>query len=182
MKLVLGVTGPNAAGKGVISDYLRTQGFTIHSLSDIVREESAARGFAPEREHLIRIGTMLREQGGPGILAERLIPRLGGPSSIRCNPAEVEAPPRGAEGSSSSAWIAGRAALRASRDRARPGDPESLAEFLGRSARKAAPTLPANSSAPRSLADRVVENGGDLPTLHATVEEILRSFGAFSRA
>jgi dephospho-CoA kinase len=185
MKLVFGVTGPNAAGKGEVSDYLRTQGFTIHSLSDIVREESAARGFAPEREHLIRIGTMLREQGGPGVLAERLIPRLGGRDvvdSIR-NPAEVErlravpgffllgvdAPPE--------------LRFARSRDRARPGDPESLAQFLERE-RQENSANPAGQQlrATFALADRVIENGGDLPSLHAKVEEILRSFGAFSRA
>src|SRR5678816_1152797 len=77
MGLVLGITGPNAAGKGEVSAYLKTQGFDVHSLSDIVREEAAALGLPPERAHLIRIGTLLRETGGLGVLAERLIPRLG---------------------------------------------------------------------------------------------------------
>ena len=71
MRLIVGVTGPNAAGKGEVSAYLRALGFAVHSLSDIVREEAAARGLPPEREHLIRIGTLLREEGGPGVLAAR---------------------------------------------------------------------------------------------------------------
>ena len=62
MPLVLGVTGPNAAGKGEVSAYLRALGFAVHSLSDVVREEARARGFPPEREHLIRIGTELRDE------------------------------------------------------------------------------------------------------------------------
>src|SRR5258705_6391863 len=92
MPLVLGVTGPNAAGKGEVSAYLKQLGFSVHSLSDIVREAAQARGFPPEREHLIRIGTELRESGGPGVLAQKLIPRLGlrdVVDSIR-HPAEVE--------------------------------------------------------------------------------------------
>ena len=55
MNLVLGLTGPNAAGKGELAAYLSEQGFQVHSLSDIVREAAAAEGLPPEREHLIRI-------------------------------------------------------------------------------------------------------------------------------
>ena len=62
MSLVIGLTGPNASGKGEVGDYLAQRGFKLHSLSDIVREEAAAHGLAPEREHLIRIGNELRRQ------------------------------------------------------------------------------------------------------------------------
>ena len=47
MGLVLGITGPNAAGKGEVSAHLKTRGFDVHSLSDIVREEAAARNLPP---------------------------------------------------------------------------------------------------------------------------------------
>ena len=68
------LVGPNAAGKGEVTARLAALGFSVHSLSDIVREEAAALGFPPEREHLIRIGTEMRRAGGPGVLAERLLP------------------------------------------------------------------------------------------------------------
>lgn len=91
--LILGLTGPNACGKGEVSAYLVARhNFAAHSLSDIVREEAAARGLPPEREHLIRIGQELRRAHGPGVLAERLLPRLGSRDvvdSVRA-PAEVE--------------------------------------------------------------------------------------------
>ena len=184
MGLVLGVTGPNAAGKGEVSDYLRTWGFAVHSLSDIVREEAAARGLPPEREHLIRIGTLLREQGGLGVLAERLLPRLDGwdvVDSIR-NPAEVETlrkvPGFVLIGVDAPAELR----FARSRLRARPGDPESFAEFAAKEKQE-------NSSNPAgqqlratfALADRVIDNNGDLDLLHRNVDALLRSLGAVPR-
>jgi dephospho-CoA kinase len=185
MGLVLGVTGPNAAGKGEVSEYLRTWGFAIHSLSDIVREEAAARGLPPEREHLIRVGTLLREQGGLGVLAERLLPRLGGwdaVDSIR-NPAEVETL-RKVPGFVL-IGVDAPAKLRFSRSRlrARPGDPDSFAEFTVKeqqenSANPAGQQLRATIA----LADRVLDNNGDLDLLHRKVDDLLRSLGAVPRA
>jgi dephospho-CoA kinase len=184
MGLVIGVTGPNAAGKGEVSEFLRRWGLAVHSLSDIVREEAAARGLPPEREHLIRIGTLLREQGGPGILAERLLPRLVGwdaVDSIR-NPAEVETL-RKAPGFVL-LGIDAPAELRFARSRlrARPGDPASFDEFAARERQE-------NSSNPSgqqllatfALADRVVDNDGDLDGLHRKVDDLLHSLGAVRR-
>ncbi len=177
MGLVLGVTGPNAAGKGEVSAYLKTLGFEVHSLSDIVREEAAARRLPPEREHLIRIGTLLREQGGLGVLAERLIPRLGARDvvdSIR-NPAEV-ATLRNVPGFVL-VGVDAPASLRFARSRlrARPGDPESFEEFLARE-RQENSANPAGQQlrATFTLADHVVDNDGDLGDLHLKIDELLR--------
>jgi dephospho-CoA kinase len=177
MDVVVGLTGPNAAGKGEVSAYLKTRGFDVHSLSDIVREEAAARGLPPEREHLIRIGTVLREQGGLGVLAERLIPRLRGRDvvdSIR-NPAEVAAL-RHVPGFVLVAIDApAEVRFARSRLRARPGDPVSLAEFLARE-RQENSANPAGQqlAATFALADRVVRNHGDLHDLRAEVDDLLR--------
>src|SRR5438552_1897783 len=65
---VIGLTGPNAAGKGEAAAYLVRRGYAYHSLSDIVREEAAARGLSHSREDLIRVGNDLRIAGGPGAL------------------------------------------------------------------------------------------------------------------
>ncbi len=180
MPLVVGVTGPNAAGKGEVSAYLGGRGFTLHSLSDIVREEAAARGLPPVREHLIRIGTELREKGGPGVLASRLLPRLGPRDvvdSIR-NPAEVEVL-RGVPGFVL-IGVDAPAVVRfaRSRDRARPGDPSTFAEFTSRE-------LQENSANPAGqqlaatfrLADRVIVNDDDLGNLHSQIGSILEAFG-----
>lgn len=175
------MTGPNAAGKGEVSAYLRTKGFAIHSLSDIVREEAAARGFPPERAHLIRIGNLLREQGGPGVLAERLLPRLGSHDvvdSIR-NPAEVAA----LRGLPRFVLVGVDAPpplrFERSRRRARAGDPETFEEFVARERQENAEN-PAGQrlAATFRLADRIVDNDGDLAGLHAKIDSLLRGLAA----
>jgi len=176
MPLVIGVTGPNAAGKGEVSAILSDMGFRVHSLSDIVREEAASRGLGPEREHLIRIGTELRERFGGGVLAERILPRLGGRDvvdSIR-NPAEVSLL-RGVPGFFLIGVLA-EAALRFSRSRrrARPGDPETFEEFLARERQEnAANPAGQQLQATFALADRVIDNDGDLSALRAIVSGLV---------
>jgi dephospho-CoA kinase len=179
VKLVLGLTGPNAAGKGEVADYLRNRGFVPHSLSDVVREEAAARGLPPERAHLIRIGTLLREEGGAGVLARRILSRLGERDvvdSIR-NPAEVgvlrELPHFVLVGVQATTEMRFRRALA----RGRPGDPRTLDEFRKREAQE-------NTTDPNAqrleatfhLADRVLDNDGDLATLHEAVERLLAEY------
>jgi dephospho-CoA kinase len=181
MRLVLGVTGPNAAGKGEVSAYLKTRGFAVHSLSDIVREEAAARNLAPEREHLIRVGTLLREQGGLGVLAERLIPRLGERDvvdSIR-NPAEVATLRRVPGFVLVGVDAPETVRFARSRLRARPGDPESLPEFMAREQQENSAN-PAGQQlrATLDLADRIVDNNGDLDVLHRKIDDLLRDLGA----
>ncbi len=90
--IVIGLTGPNAAGKGEAAAALRARGFACHSLSDVVREEAVRRGRSTGRDDLILTGNELRREGGPGVLAEFTVPKLGERDlvdSIR-NPGEVE--------------------------------------------------------------------------------------------
>ncbi len=98
--LVIGLTGPNASGKGTVASMLTSRGFNYHSLSDIVREEALAAGLTTGRDDLIRTGNELRREGGPSALALRILPRLGSHDvvdSIR-NPSEVNALRAGAAG------------------------------------------------------------------------------------
>jgi len=74
--LIIGLTGPNCAGKGEVAAILAGLGLPVFSLSDIVREQAAQRGMPPDRENLIAIGQELRRLEGPGVLAERLLPKL----------------------------------------------------------------------------------------------------------
>ena len=91
MSICLGLTGPNASGKGEVASYLQEVGFSSHSLSDRVREEATQQGLDHSRTSLIQVGNWLRERFGPGVLAERALPLLSGSSvvdSIR-NPGEI---------------------------------------------------------------------------------------------
>ena len=176
MKLVLGLTGPNAAGKGEVAVYLRRLGFDVHSLSDVVREEASARGLTPEREHLIRIGTLLRETEGPGALAQRILPRLGDRDvvdSIR-NPREVEVLRRLPHFVLVSVSADVGLRFRRMQARRRPGDPTTLEAFKDREAQENTANPNAQRLAATSaLADRVIVNDGDLEALHREVDRLL---------
>ncbi len=171
--MVVGLTGPNAAGKGVVAAHLRELGFVIHSLSDVVREEAARLGFPPEREHLIRIGNDLRRSGGAGVLAERILPRIGSRDvvdSIR-NPAEVAVLRRLAGFLLLGVDASPRIRFERSLARSRPGDSATFEEFETRERQE-------NSSDPDAqqllatlrLADRIITNDGSLDALRREVD------------
>lgn len=179
VKIALGLTGPNAAGKGEVAAYLSGKGYEIHSLSDIVREEALARGLTTGRGDLIMIGNMLREQEGPGALAERILPRLGSRDvidSIR-NPAEVEVLRRLPHFLLIGVSAPVELRFERARARARAGDPETLELFRTREEEE-------NSSDPSAqqleatfrLADHVLVNDGGLEQLHRAVDGVLAGY------
>ncbi len=89
---LVGLTGTNGAGKGEAAAYLGRKGYGYLSLSDVLREELAARGLAASRDNLIAVGNELRARFGPDVLARRTMAKVLGPTvidSIR-NPREVE--------------------------------------------------------------------------------------------
>jgi dephospho-CoA kinase len=75
---VVGLTGPNAAGKGLAADYFIKKGFLYHSLSDAVREEAIKKGLTTSRKDLIYTGTNLREEFGAAVLARKTFDKLSG--------------------------------------------------------------------------------------------------------
>lgn len=160
--------------------YLAGLGFTRHSLSDVVREEAAALGLPPEREHLIRVGNLLRERHGAGVLAERIVSRLQGRDvvdSIR-NPSEVEVLRRLPR----FVLLGVRAPLdlrfRRSLARARPGDPRTIDEFRSREAQEQSDSPTSQRlAATFDLADVVVENDGDLERLHGALDRVVETAG-----
>ena len=78
-KIIIGLTGPAAAGKEVVSGKLKGQGFNVFIFSDILRREAEARGFLkgnPEEDKMIlsKIGDIVRFiSGKKEILAEVLV-------------------------------------------------------------------------------------------------------------
>ena len=180
---MLGLTGPNAAGKGEVAAHLAQLGFAVHSLSDVVREEAAARGLSPEREHLIRVGNLLRTEGGAGVLARRILARLGDRDvvdSIR-NPAEVETlrelPRFVLLGVDAPAELR----FRRSAARGRPGDPGTIEAFHSREAQENTSNPTAQQlAATFALADRLLSNEGDLEALQLQVERLVAALDAGS--
>jgi len=79
---LIGLTGTNGSGKGEAAAFFRGRGYAYFSLSDILRDELAARGEAVTRDNLIRTGNELRERLGPDVLARRTMAKVGGPAVI----------------------------------------------------------------------------------------------------
>jgi dephospho-CoA kinase len=173
---VIGLTGPNAAGKGEVTVRLARVGFSVHSLSDVVREEAARRGLPPEREHLIQIGNDLRARHGAGVLAERILDRIGTRDvvdSIR-NPAEVAVLRRLPRFVLVGVRAQAEARFARSRARARPGDPATIEEFRAREAQEESASATGQQlSATFRLADEVIDNDGDTAELQRSVDRLL---------
>ena len=177
--MIIGLTGKFAAGKGTVAERLMSLGYRYHSLSDILREELAARGVAEGRDALREIGNELRQAGGPGALARRLLERLsdGGDhivDSIR-NPAEV-VELRNLDAFSLIAVDApARTRFERLRARDRIGDPETWEAFQEMEAAELQSDDPTTQQllATLDLADHWIENSGTLAELDTHLEELL---------
>jgi dCMP deaminase len=186
--MILGVAGPYAAGKGEVVAYLRERSFAALSLSDVIREELAARGLDETRERMIETGRELRARFGEAVLAERLLPRVQADrntvvDSIR-HPAEVAAL-RAAATRFRLVWVDAEPAARLERlrGRGRGGDPGSRAELERLEGRELGGADPAGQQllAVRALADDVIRNDGSLDELHAAIQEVLKKSLHFER-
>jgi dCMP deaminase len=186
--MILGVSGLNGAGKGEIVRFLEARSFYALSLSDVIRDELRARGQEETRERMIATGRELREAEGPGALAERLARRLAPDrnyaiDSVR-HPAEVEAL-RARTGRFRLLWVDADEGTRLARirERARPGDPRTLAELRRLEGQELASADPAAQQllAVRDAADLRIRNDGNLATLHAALQDLLERSLGFER-
>ncbi len=183
--LIIGLTGPNAAGKGEVAAALIRAGFSYHSLSDAVRREAARRHLEPSRENLIRIGNQLRRRYGSGVLARRIARRLGERDvvdSIR-NPSEVEVLRRRRGFVLVGVDAPVRLRFGRSRKRARPGDALSFKDFQAKERRENSSRGSAQQlGRTLALADVRIWNDGTLRSLRTQVRRLLRTFSAASGA
>ncbi len=186
--MILGVSGPYAAGKSAVVAFLEARSFYGLSLSDVLREELSARGLEETRERMIELGNELRAAEGPGALAVRLGRRFQPDrnhviDSIR-HPAEVEAL-RAASPHFQLLWVEAEEGTRLERlqARGRGGDPTSLGEMRALEGRELASDDPAAQQllAVRELADEVIANDGSLEDLHRSVQAVLKKSLYFDR-
>lgn len=175
--IVIGLTGPNAAGKGEAAAALRARSFACHSLSDVVRQEAVRRGRSTGRDDLILTGNELRRERGPGVLAELTVPKLGVRDlvdSIR-NPSEVEVL-RHVQGFVLLGVTASPDVrfARATRRQGRGDALSSLEAFLAKEAEENSSDPAAQRlSATFALADLVVVNDGTIQDLRDKIGAVL---------
>jgi dephospho-CoA kinase len=74
--MIIGITSFLAAGKGTMSEHLKTKGFQIYSCSDIIRKECKKKGLEITRDNLQKTGNDLRKKHGSNILAKRLSEKI----------------------------------------------------------------------------------------------------------
>lgn len=176
--MVIGLTGPNAAGKGEAALYIKSKGFVYHSLSDILREEAKKSGIEASRENLIRLGNELRRKNGPAFLAIRAIKELRKTEnhivdSIR-NPAEIEV--LGKTENFILLGIDAPAEVRFKRilKRNRRGDPKSLEEFIKKEAEENKTSVE-NQQLNNCIAtsDATIINDSTIEEFHKKINEVI---------
>ena len=177
--MIIGLTGKNGAGKTAVCDHLRASGFEYASLSDAIRVELQRRGEEITRERLIETGTEMRETGGAGILAERIMAGLESEhnyviDSIR-NPAEVAALRRRPDFTLFAIEASAKTRFERSFARARENAAATFEQFMAEEERELESENPAAQQlvATIALADNVIENNETKETLHCKLDEIL---------
>ncbi len=77
MTLVIGITGTIGAGKDAAARFfVEEKKFPHISLSDMLREETAARNLEQTRDNWYAVGQDLRKQEGSNTLAQRAVDRI----------------------------------------------------------------------------------------------------------
>ena len=177
--MIIGLTGKNGSGKTAVSDYLKSRGFQYSSLSDEIREEIRRRGLEITRDVLIDVGNELREQHGPGVLAERVLQNLGNDQnyvidSIR-NPYEVDALRQRSDFTLLAIEAEQKIRFERSRARGRENAAQTFQQFIDEEERELNSDNPANQQliATRQKADLVVTNDGTLEELHRRLDKLL---------
>jgi len=186
--MILGLSGPNGAGKGEVVRFLEARSFYAYSLSDVIRDQLREQGVEETRERMIEAGTAIRAARGPGGLAETLASRLVPDrnyvvDSIR-HPAEVEVL-RAQTTSFRLVWVTADESLRFTRlqARGRGGDPETLDELRRLEGRELGSDDPSAQQllAVRDLADFTLENDGSVEALHQKIQGVLERSYFFER-
>ena len=178
--MIIGVAGPNAAGKGEVIRYLADRAYGVLSLSDVLRDALRSEGHAETREKMIEIGRRFRAKQGPGALAMGILEKVEpnrnyAIDSIR-HPGEVEVLAQSGR-PFTLCWVDADPRVRFERllERARPGDPTRFEDFLELESREL--ESPASGGqqllAVKELATHTLQNDGSVEALEAQLDRFL---------
>ncbi len=182
--MIIGLTGKNGSGKGEVARFLTDSGYEYFSLSDAVRDEIAARGEEVTRDRLIATANRLRAEHGAGVLAERILAKLGPEvhavvDSIR-NPFEVEALRRRRDFFLVAVDADPEIRFERVKARGRENDPTTYEAFLELEAKEAHSPDPTTQQLNRTaeMADAVVSNDGTVEELREQVRQVIQALAA----
>lgn len=93
--MIIGITGTNAAGKGIIVDFLKERRFKHFSVREYLTEQLTNQNLSINREHMQTLANRLREQYGPAYIITQLYEKARAYQnaiieSVRC-PGEITA-------------------------------------------------------------------------------------------
>lgn len=178
--MIIGLTGKNGSGKGEVVNILTASGFICHSLSDIIRDEIKKKGEAVTRDKLIEMGNLLRKEGGPAALAERILKKLDPEKnytidSIR-NPAEVRVLRARSDFCLLHVSCPQKLRFERTRTRGRENDPETFEEFVKIERKELKGLDPTQQQLDQTiaLADREIANDSSLQDLQKNILDVLR--------
>jgi dephospho-CoA kinase len=75
-KLVVGLAGMPGSGKSLVVETAVEEGYSVVTMGDVVREETAARGLELNPENVGKVMLELRAARGESAVAEKCIPRI----------------------------------------------------------------------------------------------------------
>jgi dCMP deaminase len=177
--MIIGLTGRNAAGKGMAADFLKSRGFAFHSLSDVIREEVKRRGLELTRDALIATGRELRARNGTGYLAERILERIEPGTNYVVDSFRHEDEVAVFRKTSDFHLLAILASpevrFERIRSRGRENDPRTFEDFqkLEQAESTSLQAEGQNLTATEALADHKVENNGAPGEFHAKLGELI---------
>ncbi len=178
--MIIGLTGENCSGKGMVADYLQKKSFYFYSLSDVIREELTSKGTEITRDALIKEGNNLRQKYGPSVLAVKTTAKLQTDKnyiidSIR-NPAEVNELKKLTRFVLLKIFSAPENRFERMKERNREGDPKTLKEFLRVEELEASNQNSAKQqlTACMKLADKTIVNDDQPENLYKKVDQLLQ--------
>jgi len=179
-KLIIGLTGKNAAGKGAVAEILKAKGFVYHSLSDIIREEATRRKLDHSRDNLFNIGNELRSTHGAAVLASKTLEKIASDTHPFHVVDSIRSPFEAKELMTNPKFtlIGVDAKDRTRYDRlilrARPGDAQTFEEFVAQEVRENSSNATSQQlDATYALAQRKINNDGLEAELKVKVDELL---------
>ncbi len=186
-RIIIGLTGDSAKGKGGVSLVLKEKGFEIFVLSDVIKEEAIKRKWRHEERKVLQdLGDELRSTYGNDILVARVLQSekfkmadFAVIDGIR-HPDEIKLLKDIFEDSKLiGVDMSDETAFARMKERNRPGDPKTFEEYLLSKERERGEP---GSSAMQvdvclKLADLTIWNEGNEDDLKLRTEEGLRKFG-----
>lgn len=178
--MIIGLTGENCSGKGMVADYLQKKSFYFYSLSDVIREELTSKGTEITRDALIEEGNNLRQKYGSSVLAVKTTAKLQTDKnyiidSIR-NPAEVNELKKLTRFVLLKILSDPENRFERMKERNREGDPKTLKEFLRVEELEASNQNSAKQqlTACMKLADKTIVNDDQPENLYKKVDQLLQ--------